>query len=81
MLMEDGHFGLQRFAKVDDPDDVSLLCGAGLFPDDTEYQKYVREIVATSDEVNLSGSSTSFILNQFRNRHVQDSTQSRCKIN
>lgn len=54
MLMEDGHFGLQRFAKVDNPDDVSLLGGAGLFPDDTEYQKYVREIVATSDEVNCS---------------------------
>lgn len=54
MLMEDGHFGLQRFAKVDDPDDVSLLGGAGLFPEDDEYKGYVRDIVATSTEVPVS---------------------------
>lgn len=57
--MEDGHFGLQRFAKVDDPDDVSLLGGAGLFPDDDEYRKYVRKIVATSTEVCFSIISSS----------------------
>lgn len=49
--MKDGHFGLQRFSKVDDPDDVSLLGSAGLFPDDADYNKYVLEVVATSEEV------------------------------
>ena len=51
MLMMDGHFGLQRFSKVDDPDDVSLLGGAGFFPPDKEYSAYVRDIVATLEEV------------------------------
>ena len=52
--MVDGHFGLQRFAKVDDPDDVSLLGDAGFFPLDSEYQKYVLNAVVTDkDEVRL----------------------------
>jgi hypothetical protein len=51
MLMMDGHFGLQRFSKVDDPDDVSLLEGAGFFPSDGEYSPYIQNIVATSEEV------------------------------
>jgi hypothetical protein len=51
--MKDGHFGLQRLArnKKEDPDDVSLLDGAGLFPPDEEYNNYVRNVVAYSDEV------------------------------
>ena len=49
--MMDEYFGLQRFSKVDDPDDVSLLEGAGFFPPDEEYLAYVRDIVATSEEV------------------------------
>lgn len=49
--MKDGHFGLQRFSKVDDPDDVSLLQGTGFFPPDPEYNEYVRNVVAYSDEV------------------------------
>ncbi|KAL0569452.1 hypothetical protein V5O48_012511 [Marasmius crinis-equi] len=46
----DGHFGLQRFKKVDDPDDVSLLPGQGLFPADSEYKPYLRSVVMTSEE-------------------------------
>ncbi|KAL0070568.1 hypothetical protein AAF712_002407 [Marasmius tenuissimus] len=30
----DGHFGLQRRQKIDDPDDVSLLDGSAMFPKD-----------------------------------------------
>lgn len=54
-IMKDGHFGLQRLArnKKDDPDDVSLLDGAGLFPPDEEYNNYVRNVVAYSEEVRL----------------------------
>jgi len=54
-IMKDGHFGLQRLArnKKDDPDDVSLLDGAGLFPPDEEYNNYVRNVVAYSEEVCL----------------------------
>ena len=51
MIMKDGHFGLQRFSKVDDPDDVSILEGAGFFPPDSEYNEFVRNVVAYSDEV------------------------------
>jgi hypothetical protein len=51
MLMMDGHFGLQRLAKVDDPDDVSLLDGHALFPPDQRYNDYVRNTVAYSEEV------------------------------
>lgn len=54
MLMADGHFGLQRLSKVDDPDDVSLLEGSGLFPLDDEYNKYVANVVAYSEEVLVS---------------------------
>ncbi|KAF8952930.1 hypothetical protein BDZ97DRAFT_1670418 [Flammula alnicola] len=50
MLMMDGHFGLQRLAKVDDPDDVSLLDGHALFPPDERYNDYVRNTVAYSEE-------------------------------
>ncbi|KAF9536538.1 hypothetical protein CPC08DRAFT_595712, partial [Agrocybe pediades] len=50
MLMADGHFGLQRLGKVDDPDDISLLEGCGVFPSDAEYNEYVRNIVAYSEE-------------------------------
>jgi hypothetical protein len=53
MIMKDGHFGLQRFSKVDDPDDISLLSGRGLFPPDAPYNHFVRNVVAYSDEVNL----------------------------
>lgn len=53
-LMVDGHFGLQRFAKVDDPDDVSLLGDSGFFPQDSEYKKYVLDAVITEqDEVHI----------------------------
>ncbi|KAK0207492.1 hypothetical protein IW262DRAFT_1469444 [Armillaria fumosa] len=49
-LMQDGHFGLQRFHKVNDPDDMSLLPGAGFFPRDSDYLPYEQDVVATSDE-------------------------------
>ncbi|KAK0474520.1 hypothetical protein IW261DRAFT_1422824 [Armillaria novae-zelandiae] len=49
-LMQDGHFGLQRFHKVDDPDDMSLLPGCSFFPADEDYLPYERDVVATSDE-------------------------------
>ncbi|KAJ2912805.1 hypothetical protein MD484_g7609, partial [Candolleomyces efflorescens] len=49
-LMEDGHHGLQRLGKVDDPDDVSLLADRGFFPEDEEFNRYVAAVVLTSDE-------------------------------
>lgn len=51
--MKDSHFGLQCLArnKKEDPDDVSLLGGAGLFPPDEEYNNYIQNVVADSDEV------------------------------
>ncbi|KAG7090398.1 hypothetical protein E1B28_009517 [Marasmius oreades] len=48
--MVDGHFGLQRFAKVDDPDDISLLDGLGFFPRDDEYNEYVVSIVLRPED-------------------------------
>ncbi|KAJ7236645.1 hypothetical protein C8J57DRAFT_1194304 [Mycena rebaudengoi] len=40
-LFADGHFGLPRKIKVDDPDDIALTTGAGLFPPVEEYNKHV----------------------------------------
>ncbi|KAJ7732066.1 hypothetical protein DFH07DRAFT_755417 [Mycena maculata] len=41
-LSADGHFGLQRKSKIDDPDDVSLTEGKSCFPTDSTYQEYVE---------------------------------------
>ncbi len=60
--MQDGHFGLQRFQKVDDPDDISLLPGAGFFPADDKYLPYERDIVATLDKVCVITSAPKFTL-------------------
>ncbi|KAL0564360.1 hypothetical protein V5O48_017686, partial [Marasmius crinis-equi] len=49
-IAADGHFGLQRFRKTDDPDDVSLLPGQGFFPTDTEYNPYLKEVVQYAEE-------------------------------
>ncbi|KAF6764485.1 hypothetical protein DFP72DRAFT_799713 [Ephemerocybe angulata] len=49
-VMMDGHFGLQRFAMVDDPDDISLLRGMGFFPLDDEYNAFVLGDLLTSEE-------------------------------
>ncbi|KAK1227310.1 hypothetical protein PQX77_009695 [Marasmius sp. AFHP31] len=38
----DGHYGLQRKQKIDDPDDVSLLEGSAMFPKD----KWSNDIMA-----------------------------------
>ncbi|KAF7975232.1 hypothetical protein HWV62_10194 [Athelia sp. TMB] len=43
-LTADGHFGLPRKEKIDDPDDVSLLAGRGIFPDDIQYTKYLAKV-------------------------------------
>ncbi|KAK1215180.1 hypothetical protein PQX77_022217 [Marasmius sp. AFHP31] len=49
-LSADGHFGLQRFKKVDDPDDLSMWTGRGFFPHAHEYNPYVVRVVKTSVE-------------------------------
>ncbi len=62
MIMKDGHFGLQRFSKVDDPDDISILQGAGFFPPDAEYNNFVRNVVAYSEEVRTAIIYMSYLL-------------------
>lgn len=52
--MMDGHFGLQRLSKVDDPEDVSLVDGNGLFPPNDRYNDFVRNTVAYSEEVSIN---------------------------
>ncbi|KAF9471253.1 hypothetical protein BDN70DRAFT_977471 [Pholiota conissans] len=79
MLMADGHFGLQRLAKVDDPDDISFLDGAGLFPPDSEYNNFVFHIKVTCSRFNavemqnkmkFKGSIITGVLAIQCNRHV-----------
>ncbi|KAK7024355.1 hypothetical protein VNI00_016409 [Paramarasmius palmivorus] len=41
-LSADGHFGLQRKKKPDDPDDVALIAHMGLFADILEYRDYCK---------------------------------------
>lgn len=92
----DGHFGLQRLAKVDDPDDVSLLGGRGFFPPDKEYDEYVEQHVGTKTSKGgqkqgeedddlvrrfLSRSLVSEFEQPPRNRRVQISMPSKCKTN
>ncbi|KAF8913329.1 hypothetical protein CPB85DRAFT_1219841 [Mucidula mucida] len=67
-LMLDGHFGLQRFGKVDDPDDVSLLKGKGLFPLDELYNEYVRDVVANEEEASHKSSCSNFNAVEMQNR-------------
>ncbi|KZP09514.1 hypothetical protein FIBSPDRAFT_963909 [Athelia psychrophila] len=43
-LTADGHFGLPRKDKIDDPDDVSLISGRGIFPADADFQKYLANV-------------------------------------
>ncbi|KAK7447451.1 hypothetical protein VKT23_014160 [Stygiomarasmius scandens] len=52
-LSADGHFGLQRKAKTDDPDDVALTKDMGLFPKHDEYEHYSKTCNATV-EVNIT---------------------------
>jgi hypothetical protein len=56
-LSGDGHFGLQRKSKVDDPDDISLLEGAAFFPKDAPYQEYLATVGESPEVCSLSLSS------------------------
>ncbi|KAL0564209.1 hypothetical protein V5O48_017844 [Marasmius crinis-equi] len=46
----DGHFGLQRKNKIDDPDDVSLLEGRGMFPEDEWFRELLSKHGKQSQE-------------------------------
>lgn len=50
-ISEDGHFGLQRKKKIDDPDDIGLLDGLGLFPVEADYRKALEDHGHSSPEV------------------------------
>ncbi len=52
-FMQNRHFRLQRFWKVDDPDDISIVTGTGFFPMDKAYNEYIEKVVATSDEIGV----------------------------
>lgn len=41
-MTADGHFGLPRKTKTDDPDDISLIEGRGIFPAEDRYQAYLK---------------------------------------
>lgn len=41
-LSADGHFGLPRKLKVDDPDDISLTEGQAFFPSEEECEHYLQ---------------------------------------
>ncbi|THV04648.1 hypothetical protein K435DRAFT_649011 [Dendrothele bispora CBS 962.96] len=49
-LSADGHFGLQRKLKTDDPDDVALTEDMGLFPDRDQYERYSNTCPATTEK-------------------------------
>ena len=51
-ITSDGHFGLPRKIKTDDPDDLSLTEGRGLFPVESRYQAYLKH-AGISPEVML----------------------------
>lgn len=40
----DGNHHANKFAKNTDPDDVSLFAGKAYFPDEAEYQQYLRDL-------------------------------------
>ncbi|KAK7444303.1 hypothetical protein VKT23_015315 [Stygiomarasmius scandens] len=49
-LSADGHFGLQRKLKTDDPDDVALTEDMGLFPERDQYEQYMKSCPATTEK-------------------------------
>ncbi|THU84007.1 hypothetical protein K435DRAFT_688454, partial [Dendrothele bispora CBS 962.96] len=49
-LSADGHFGLQRKAKTDDPDDVALTEDMGLFPKRDVYERYSEACNSTVEK-------------------------------
>ena len=40
----DGNHHTNKFAKNDDPDDMSLFAGKAYFPDETEYKRYLWKV-------------------------------------
>ncbi|THU94665.1 hypothetical protein K435DRAFT_667945 [Dendrothele bispora CBS 962.96] len=49
-LSADGHFGLQRKSKVEDPDDVALTGDMGLFPEERVYAEYVSKVQDSTEK-------------------------------
>lgn len=58
-LAADGHFGLMRKEKVDDPDDVALTENMAFFPDPDEHEAYLK--VATDCTEVLSRNTFHFV--------------------
>lgn len=80
-LSADGHFGLQRKSKVDDPDDISLLEGTAFFPK-THHTRNTLMLLVHLLKYVLSKFSYDMMWNILqRNQRVLVSTQSICKIN
>ncbi|KAL0568821.1 hypothetical protein V5O48_013154 [Marasmius crinis-equi] len=62
----DGHFGLQRKHKIDDPDDVSLLEARGMFPEGGWFKDFVSKYGKASPE---KSSCAKFKVMELQNRN------------
>ena len=40
----DGNHHANKFSKNSDPDDVSLFHGKGIFPEESDFQKYIKNL-------------------------------------
>jgi len=40
----DGNHHANKFTKNSDPDDISLFNGKGTFPNDLDFQKYIKNL-------------------------------------
>ncbi|EIN05125.1 hypothetical protein PUNSTDRAFT_30488, partial [Punctularia strigosozonata HHB-11173 SS5] len=54
ILSADGHFGLQRKSKKDDPDDISLVAGRAFFPDESTFKSYLAKIKSSEEKSTCS---------------------------
>ena len=50
----DGNHHSNKYSKNTDPDDVSLCDGKAYFPNDAEYNEYIRNLPSTALEVSCS---------------------------
>ncbi len=50
-LTADGNFQLNKLTKNTDPDDVSIYDGRAYFPNDAEYQAYLKKFPKNVKEV------------------------------
>ncbi|KAF4572398.1 hypothetical protein EYR36_006900 [Pleurotus pulmonarius] len=65
-LSADGHFGLPRKKKVDDPDDIALTDGMAFFPKREEYETYIKQTKESEEKSTCANLSAANLQNKLK---------------